>query len=106
MCVTAFKCFLCYFLEILDYISVDSLVYFFRYCLSLPSAPSIDMPALHGREGGSSGHRSIFIHQPSWLLILRGSQVRHPRSPSHLSINLLLIPKVSILSEQMKFCFS
>ena len=63
-------------------------------------------PGFHGREGGSAGHRSVFIHQPPWLLILRGSQVRHTGSPSHLSLNLLLIPKVSILSEQMEFCFS
>ena len=48
----------------------------------------------------------VFIHQPPWLLILNGSQVRHTRSPSLLSLNLLLIPKVSILSEQMEFCFS
>ena len=48
----------------------------------------------------------VFIHQPPWLLILNGPQVRHTRSPSLLSLNLLLIPKVSILSEQMEFCFS
>ena len=48
----------------------------------------------------------VFIHQPPWLLILNGSQVSHTGSPSLLRLNLLLIPKVSILSEQMKFCFS
>ena len=48
----------------------------------------------------------VFIHQPPWLLILNGSQVSHRRSPSLLSFNLLLIPKVSILSEQVKFFFS
>ena len=48
----------------------------------------------------------LFIHQPPWLLILNGSQVSHTRSPSLLSLNLLLILKVSILSEQMEFCFS
>ena len=48
----------------------------------------------------------VLIHQPPWLLILKGSQVRHTRSPSLLSLNLLLILKVSILSEQVEFCFS
>ena len=48
----------------------------------------------------------VFIHQPPWLLILNGSQVCHTRSPSLLSLNLLLILKVSTLSEQMVFCFS
>ena len=47
----------------------------------------------------------VFGPHPPWLLLLDGSQVSHTRSPSHLSINLLLIPKVSMLSEQMKFCF-
>ena len=106
--VTTFKCFLYYFLGILGYISVDTLVYFFSNVsvfLFLQLLAST-CPGFHGREGGIAGHRSVFIRQPPWLLILRGSQVRHTRSPSHLSINLLLIPKVSILSKQMKFCFS
>ena len=97
-----------YFLEILDYIYVDSFVYFFSNVsvfLFLQLLASTCLGFL-GREGGSTGRRSVFIHQPPWLLILRGSLVRHTRSPSHLSINLLLIPKVSILLEQMKFCFS
>ena len=48
----------------------------------------------------------VFIHQPPWLLIFNGSQVRHTRSPSLLSLNLILIPKVSILSEQMGFALA
>ena len=48
----------------------------------------------------------IFSRHSPWLLILDGTQVSHTRSPSLLRFNLLLIPKVSILSEQMKFCFS
>ena len=48
----------CYFLEILDYIYEDSLVLssvtFYSFS---SSAPSIDMPRLHGREGGSTGQR-------------------------------------------------
>ena len=108
MYVYTFKCFLYYFLEIFDYIYVDSLVYFFSNVsvfLFLQLLAST-CPGFRGREGGNAGHRYVFIHQLPWLLILRGSQVRHTRSPSHLSINLLPMPKVSILSEQMKFCFS
>ena len=41
----------------------------------------------------------------TWLLELMLLGKSH-WSPSLLSLNLLLIPKVSILSEQMKFCFS
>ena len=49
----------------------------------------------------------VFIHQPPWLLILQhGSQVRHTRSPSLPSLNLLFILQVSIMLEQMMFCFS
>ena len=105
--VATFKCFLSYFLEILDYIYVDSFtsssnVSVFLFLQLLAST----CPGFHRREGGSAGHHSVFIHQHPWLLIPRGSWVRHTRSPSHLSINLLLILKVSILSKQMKFCFS
>ena len=63
MYVTTLKCFLCYFLEILDYIYEDSLVPSWVTFDSFSSlAPSIDMPGPHGREGGSAGLR---LHPPA-----------------------------------------
>ena len=104
VCLHNLKCCLYYFLEILDYISSESLVLgnvgFFLFFSSWH---------LHARahtEEWVGVLVRVFIHQPPWLLILNGSQVSHTRSPSLLSFNLLLIPKVGILSEQMKFCFS
>ena len=86
---------------------LQNLSFFLRYRLnlSLPQLLASSCPGSYGREGGSAG---LCLHPPAflWLLILNGSQVSHTRSPSLLRLNLLLIPKVSILSEQMKFCFS
>ena len=75
-----------------------------RLIIFSSSAPSIFMPGLTEERVGVLVY--VFIHQPPWLLTLNGSQVCHTRSPSLLRLNLLLIPKVSILSEQMEFCFS
>ena len=50
--------FSCDFLEILDYIYQDSLVpSSVTFDSFSSSAPSIDMPRLHGREGGSADQR-------------------------------------------------
>ena len=54
---------MCYFLEILDYIYEDSLIPSWVTFDSFSySAPSIDMPWHHGREGGSAGLR---LHPPT-----------------------------------------
>ena len=101
----------CYFLEILVYIDIR----FSRFLKVTfdsfsSSAPSIKMPGRHGREAWGF-LACVFNHHPPWLLILmapdpHGTRVSHTRSPSLLRFNLLLIPKVSIQSEQIKFCFS
>ena len=74
---------------------------------SLPQLLACSCPGSYGRVGGSAG---LCLHPPASMApdpqILNGSQVSHTGSPSLLRLNLLLIPKVSILSEQMKFCFS
>ena len=54
----------------------------------------------------SSSAPSIMMPQSSMDPDPHSTQVSHTRSPSLLRLNLLLIPKVSILSEQMKFYFS
>ena len=99
VCLHNLKCCLYYFLEILDYISLESLVLgnvgFFLFFSSWH---------LHARahtEEWVGVLVRVFIHQPPWLLILNGSQVSHTRSPSLLSFK-----GGCILSEQMKFCFS
>ena len=75
-----------------------------RLIPSLPQLLASSCPGLHEEWVGVLV--CVFIHQPPWLLILNGSQVSHTGPPSRLRLNLLLIPKVSILSEQMEFCFS
>ena len=106
VCLHILKCCLYYFLEILDFISSESLVpSSVTFDSFSSSALSIFMPGPNTEERVGV-LVCVFIHQPPWLLILNGSQVSHTRSPSLLRLNLLLIPKVSILSEQMKFCFS
>ena len=61
---------------------------------SLPQLLASSCPGSYGRVGGSAG---LCLHPPASMA---------PGSPSRLKLNLLLIPKVSILSEQMEFCFS
>ena len=70
---------------------------------SLPQLLASSCPGSYGRVGGSAG---LCLHPPpSMAPDPNGSQVSHTGSPSLLRLNLLLIPKVSILLEQMKFCF-
>ena len=71
-----------------------------------PHSFSYHPPTSHGMSRLVGVLVCVFIYQPPWLLILSDSQVSHTRSPSLLRLNLLLIPKVNILSEQMEFCFS
>ena len=100
----------CYFLEIFDYIyRIQDSRFFLKVTFDSfsSSAPSIVMPGRHGREAGGGGIPGLRLQPPSSMAPdPHSTQVSHTRSPSHLSINLLLIPKVSNLSEQMKFCFS
>ena len=95
-----------YFMEICEYIAIRLSRSFHKVTFDSfsSSAPSILMPGRHGREAGEP-LACVFSHNPPWLLIHMHSGKPH-WSPSLLRLNLLLIPKVSILSEQMKFCFS
>ena len=99
------KC-LYYFLEILDSISSGSLVpSWVTFDSFSSSAPSIFMPGLIRKRGWEcwSVSSSTSLHGSWSSTALRLATLS---SPSLLRLNLLLIPRVSILSEQMKFCFS
>ena len=95
-----------YFMEICDYIDIRLSRSFLKVTFDSfsSSAPSIMMPGRHGREVGTPGLR--LKPQSSMAPSPHSTQVSHTRSTSLLRLNLLLIPKVSILSEQMEFCFS
>ena len=105
VCLHFLKCYLYYFLEIWDLISLESLV---PSSVTFDSFSSSSSKHLHARahtEERVGVLVWVFIHQPPWLLFLQhGSQVSHTGSPSLLSLNLLFILQVSILSEQMVFC--
>ena len=97
----------CYFLEIFDYIYTRFSHFFLKVTVDSfsSSAPSIMMPGRHGREAG--GIPGLRLQPPSSMAPdPHSTQVSHTRSPSQLSINLLLIPKESNLLEQMKFALA
>ena len=94
-----------YFMEICEYIIIRLSRSFLKVLFdsSLPQLLASDAQATRKRGGGTPGF-SLQPHPP-WLLQHMLSGKPH-WSPSLPSLNLLLIPKVSILSEQMEFCFS
>ena len=96
-----------YFMEICDYIDIRLSRSFLKVTFDSfsSSAPSIMMPGRHRKRGGGTPGLRL-QPQSSMAPGTHSTQVSHTRSPSLLRLNLLLIPKVSILLEQMKFCFS
>ena len=94
-----------YFMEIHDYIDTRLSRSFLKVTFDSfsSSAPSIMMPGDTEEGWGTPVLR--LQPQSSMAPDPHSTQVSHTRSPSLLSLNLLLIPKVSILSEQMKLCF-